>query len=66
MRQLLDVLRDGYRLPRACHGERGREGRRLRGCGMFARVCPRGVLRLENTPSRWKAGQPIRVYVVDL
>jgi Fe-S-cluster-containing hydrogenase component 2 len=31
------------------------------GCGMFAHVCPRGVLRLENTPSRWKAGQLIRV-----
>jgi formate hydrogenlyase subunit 6/NADH:ubiquinone oxidoreductase subunit I len=36
------------------------------GCGMCAHVCPRGVLKLENTPIRWKAGQPIRVYSVDL
>jgi len=36
------------------------------GCGMCAHVCPRGVLRLENKPRRWKAGQPIRVYAVDL
>jgi len=36
------------------------------GCGMCAHVCPRGVLRLENRPLRWKAGQPIRVYAVDL
>ena len=36
------------------------------GCGMCAHVCPRGVLKLENKPIRWKAGQPIRVYAVDL
>jgi ferredoxin-type protein NapH len=36
------------------------------GCGMCAHVCPRGVLKLENRPVRWKAGQPIRVYAVDL
>jgi polyferredoxin len=36
------------------------------GCGMCAHVCPRGVLKLENRPNRWKAGQPIRVYAVDL
>jgi ferredoxin-type protein NapH len=36
------------------------------GCGMCAHVCPRGVLRLENRPARWKAGEPIRVYAVDL
>ena len=36
------------------------------GCGMCAHVCPRGVLKLENRPARWKAGQPIRVYAVDL
>jgi hypothetical protein len=33
---------------------------------MCAHVCPRGVLKLENKPDRWKAGQPIRVYAVDL
>jgi polyferredoxin len=36
------------------------------GCGMCAHVCPRGVLKLENKPLRWKAGQPIKVYAVDL
>jgi ferredoxin-type protein NapH len=36
------------------------------GCGMCAHVCPRGVLKLENRPARWKAGQAIRVYAVDL
>jgi formate hydrogenlyase subunit 6/NADH:ubiquinone oxidoreductase subunit I len=36
------------------------------GCGMCAHVCPRGVLKLENRPVRRKAGQPIRVYAVDL
>jgi ferredoxin-type protein NapH len=36
------------------------------GCGMCAHVFPRGVLKLENRPVRWKAGQPIRVYAVDL
>jgi Pyruvate/2-oxoacid:ferredoxin oxidoreductase delta subunit len=36
------------------------------GCGMCAHMCPRGVLKLENKPIRWKAGQPIRVYAVDL
>ena len=36
------------------------------GCGMCAHVCPRGVLKLENQPIRWKAGEPIRVYAVDL
>jgi len=36
------------------------------GCGMCAHMCPRGVLKLENKPVRWKAGQPIRVYAVDL
>jgi polyferredoxin len=36
------------------------------GCGMCAHVCPRGVLKLETKPVRWKAGEPIRVYAVDL
>jgi ferredoxin-type protein NapH len=36
------------------------------GCGMCAHVCPRGLLKLENKPVRWKAGQPIRMYAVDL
>jgi polyferredoxin len=36
------------------------------GCGLCQHVCPRGVLKLENKPIRWKAGQPIRVYAVDL
>ena len=36
------------------------------GCGLCAHVCPRGVLKLESGPVRWKAGQPIRVYAVDL
>jgi polyferredoxin len=36
------------------------------GCGMCAHVCPRGVLKLENRPVSWKAGEPIRVYAVDL
>ncbi|OFV89118.1 MAG: hypothetical protein A2V74_00245 [Acidobacteria bacterium RBG_16_70_10] len=36
------------------------------GSGMCAHVCPRGVLKLENKPVRWKAGQPIRVYAVNL
>jgi polyferredoxin len=36
------------------------------GCGMCAQVCPRGVLKLENRPGRFRAGEPIRVYAVDL
>jgi len=36
------------------------------GCGMCAHVCPRGVLKLENKPVRFRAGEPIRVYSVDL
>jgi polyferredoxin len=36
------------------------------GCGMCAHVCPRGVLKLENRPVRFRAGEPIRVYAVDL
>jgi polyferredoxin len=36
------------------------------GCGMCAHVCPRGVLKLETKPVRFKAGEPIRVYSVDL
>ena len=36
------------------------------GCGMCAHVCPRGVLKLENKPDRFKGGTPIRVYAVDL
>jgi len=36
------------------------------GCGMCAHVCPRGVLKLENRPTPWKAGQAMRVYAVDL
>jgi ferredoxin-type protein NapH len=36
------------------------------GCGMCAHVCPRGVLKLENKPVRFRAGEPIRVYAVDL
>ena len=36
------------------------------GCGMCAHVCPRGVLKLENKPIRWKSGEAIRVYAVDL
>lgn len=34
------------------------------GCGM--RVCPRGVLWLENCHERFKGGTAIRVYAVDL
>ncbi len=36
------------------------------GCGMCAHFCPRGVLKLENKPVRWKAEPQIRVYAVDL
>jgi hypothetical protein len=36
------------------------------GYGMWSHVCPRWVLKLANRPVRWKAGQPIRVYAVDL
>ena len=36
------------------------------GCGLCAHVCPCGVLKLENKPIRWKAGEAIRVYAVDL
>ena len=36
------------------------------GCGMCAHVCPRGVLKLENKPVRFGAGEPIRVYAVEL
>lgn len=36
------------------------------GCGMCAHMCPRGVLKLENKPVRFRAGEPIRVYAVDL
>jgi len=36
------------------------------GCGMCAHVCPRGVLKLESRPVRFKGGEPIRVYAVDL
>ena len=36
------------------------------GCGMCAGVCPRGVLKLELKPDRFKSGTPIRVYAVDL
>ena len=36
------------------------------GCGMCAHVCPRGVLKLENKPVRFSAGEAIRVYAVDL
>ena len=36
------------------------------GCGMCAHVCPRGVLKLEVKPDRFKGRTPIRVYAVDL
>jgi ferredoxin len=36
------------------------------GSGMCAHVCPRGVLKLENKPVRFRAGEPIRVHAVDL
>jgi ferredoxin-type protein NapH len=36
------------------------------GCGMCAHVCPRGVLRLENRPTRFRPGQRIRVRALDL
>ena len=36
------------------------------GCGMCARVCPRGVLKLEVKADRFQGGTPIRVYAVDL
>ncbi len=36
------------------------------GCGMCAHMCPRGVLKLEARPVRFEAGEPIRVYAVDL
>lgn len=35
------------------------------GCGMCAQVCPRGVLKLEIQPDRFKGGTPIRAYPVD-
>jgi len=35
-------------------------------CGMCAHVCPRGVLKLEVKPDRFKGGTPIRVYALDL
>jgi NAD-dependent dihydropyrimidine dehydrogenase PreA subunit len=34
--------------------------------GMCEHVCPRGALKLENKPVRFRAGEPIRVYAVDL
>ncbi len=34
--------------------------------GLDIDLLQRGVLKLENKPIRWKAGQPIRVYAVDL
>ena len=36
------------------------------GCRMYAHVCPRGVLKLEVKPDRFKGGTPIRVYAVNL
>lgn len=36
------------------------------GCGLCAHLCPRGVLKLENKPRRFGAGELIRVYAVDL
>ncbi len=36
------------------------------GCGMCAQVRPRGVLKLETKPERFKGGTRIRVYAVDL
>jgi polyferredoxin len=36
------------------------------GCGLCAHMCPRGVLKLETKPVRFRAGEPIRVYAVDL
>jgi polyferredoxin len=36
------------------------------GCGLCAHVCPRGVLKLETRPVRFKAGEPIRLRIVDL
>jgi len=36
------------------------------GCGMCAHVCPRGVLKLEVKPDRFKGGTAIRAYAVDL
>lgn len=38
------------------HRQRARETRRRRGFGMCAHICPRGVLKLENRPVRWKGG----------
>jgi len=35
-------------------------------CGMCAHMCPRGVLKLETKPDRFKAGTPTRVFAVDL
>ena len=37
------------------------------GCGLRAHMRPRGVLKLlENKPTRFRAGKPIKVYAVDL
>ena len=36
------------------------------GCDLCQYVCPREVLKLEDNPVRWMAGQPIHVYAVDL
>ena len=44
----------------------GSTGQRADGSPFCAHVCPRGVLRLESKPVRWKAGEPTRVYAVDL
>ena len=42
----------------------GSEARRLR--QVRPRLSPRGVLKLENRPDRFRGGTPIRVYAVDL
>jgi hypothetical protein len=60
------LLRNGHRRPRLRHGQPGRQTRRLRRLRHARpRLSTRGA-QLENKPVRWKAGQPIRVYAVDL
>ena len=62
VRQLLDLLRMGIDVRQYAMANQSFTRASCVGCGMCAHVCPRGVLKLENEPVRWKAGQPIRVY----
>lgn len=54
---------EGHRRPPVRHGQPALQARGLR---RLRDVRPRLSAGLENKPTRWKAGQPIRVYAVDL